>query len=233
MNFSSSLIPGTCIRRYKRFLVDVELEDGSIITAHCPNSGRMTSCLEPGWRVLLTHTDNPKRKLKYTLELSHNGHTWICANTHRANQVAKEALENQKIKELSSYKTVQPEVKVENSRIDFLLQSEGLPDCYVEVKSVTLLHPDGHLCFPDAVTTRGQKHLQDLITLQEKGFRTALLFLIMREDGSHFSAAEHIDPVYSKLLKQAQSHQVEILAYRVETNPQSLTISSSNSILLT
>jgi len=222
---SNSFIKGTLIKRYKRFLADIELENGEVITAHCPNSGSMKSCWEPGWKVLLTQSDNPKRKLKYTWEFVHNGATWICTNTQRANEVANHLLLEHKIPEISGYSEVKREVKYgDGSRIDFLLSATqmagqetgnraGLESqlIYVEVKSVTYLGDDGALQFPDAVTTRGQKHLRELMKVVEQGHRGVMLYMLMRGDGEGFHAASDIDPAYAQLLEQAKQSGVEVV----------------------
>lgn len=217
----SSLITGRLIKRYKRFLADVDIDD-EIITVHCPNTGPMTGCSTPDWQVALSHSDNPRRKLPYTLEMVYNGNTWIGVNTHQANRLAEDAITEGKIKELLGYSTLRREVKYgsENSRIDFLLQEPGQKDCYVEVKSVTLMENDVHL-FPDTVTTRGQKHLRELSALPTQGKRAVMLYLVQREDGGQcFQAAKHYDPVYADLLKIAHTAGVEILAYQCTVSLQ-------------
>ena len=175
----SSLIQGTLVKRYKRFLADVQLADGSIVIAHCPNTGAMTGCAEPGWKVWLSPSNNPKRKLLYTWEvvLTDQLH-WIGINTHKANTLVKEAIQACKIDELLGYRNLQAEVKFgeENSRIDFLLTDHEKADCYVEVKSVTLLDNSAGY-FPDAKTLRGQKHLRELSLIASQGKRAVLFFL--------------------------------------------------------
>lgn len=216
MLLPSSLITGRLIKRYKRFLADVEINDDEIITVHCPNTGPMTGCATPGWQVALSHSDNPRRKLPYTLEMIYNGSTWIGVNTHQANRLAEEAITEGKITELLGYSTLRREVKYgdENSRIDFLLQEPGQKDCYIEVKSVTLMENGIHL-FPDTVTTRGQKHLRELSQLPAQGKRAVMLYLIQREDGKQqFQAAKQYDPVYANLLKATHAAGVEVLAYQ-------------------
>ena len=193
MNFKSQLIPGKLIKRYKRFLADITLEGGTQITAHCPNSGRMTQCQGKDWPAFVSRADNPSRKLKYTWELVHNGECWICVNTHMANEVVFEALKNNQIEELKEYPQIEREKKYsENSRIDFLLSSES-EKCYLEVKSVTLTH-NGKYTFPDAPTVRGRKHLDDLIKMKHEGHRSVMLFLVMRSDAEGFSPAEAYRP---------------------------------------
>lgn len=221
MKFEPPLIFGTLIKRYKRFLADVELDDGNVITAHCPNTGRMTTCAEPGWRVALSDSRNPKRKHRYTWELVHNGQCWICVNTGRANDMAFEAVSNGVIRELAGYDEVLREQKFGNSRFDLLLR-DGEQLCYVEVKNVTLLAADGCYAFPDAVTERGQKHLLELIDVVKAGHRAAMLYVIPRSDGTTFRAAHEIDPVYAEALEMARAAGVEIHAWRAEISPDEI-----------
>jgi sugar fermentation stimulation protein A len=215
------IIFGTLIKRYKRFLADVELEDGSVITAHCPNTGRMTTCAEPGWRVALSDSNNPKRKYRYTWELVHNGTCWICVNTGRANEMAAEAVSNGWIPELSGYDEVIREQKFGNSRFDLLLK-KGDELCYVEVKNVTLLAEDGTYAFPDAVTERGRKHLNELIDVVKAGHRGAMLFVIPRSDGTVFRAAHEIDPKYAEALTAAVASGVELHAWQAAVSPEEI-----------
>ncbi len=221
MEFSPPLEIGTLLKRYKRFLADVELE-GKTLTVHCPNTGPMTGCAEPGWQAAVSLSDNPKRKLPYTLEMVNNGTTWIGVNTHQANRLVEEALEAERIEALTGYTRLRREVRYgeEKSRIDFLLEYAEQPDCYVEVKSVTLMEDNVHL-FPDTVTTRGQKHLRELMTLMEQGHRAVMLYVVQREDGdSVFSPAAAYDPAYAKLLQEAAAAGVEVLAYQCEISPE-------------
>lgn len=212
------ILYGTLIRRYKRFLADVELDDGSVITAHCPNTGRMTTCAEPGWRVALSDSNNPKRKYRYTWELVHNGKCWICVNTGRANDLAVEAITHGIIPELAGYPEVLREQRFGNSRFDLLLKN-GEERCYVEVKNVTLLASDGCYAFPDAVTERGRKHLQELVKVLRAGHRAAMLYIIPRSDGTGFRAAHEIDPAYGAALMFAAEEGVEVYARSVNISP--------------
>ncbi len=222
MLFPEPLIKGTLIKRYKRFMADVQLEDGSVVTAHCPNSGSMKTCNEPGWQVLLSESDNPKRKLKYTWEQVHNGTCWIGVNTILANKLAVEAIQKGWIPELNGYDKLETERKYgQNSRIDILLSSDE-EKCYVEVKNVTLVEEDGFYKFPDSVTTRGLKHLYELREMVAQGNRAVMLFAIQRSDGSLFKAAEMIDPKYASALKEVHRQGVEILVYRAEINPKGI-----------
>lgn len=222
MIFKDKLIPGKLIKRYKRFLADVELENGEIVTAHCANSGRMTECQGENWPVLLSPQNKPERKLKFTWELVHNGQCWICVNTQHANEVAFEAIKNGFIPELAGYDTFEREKKYgKNSRIDILL-SKADEKCYVEVKSVTLTH-EGCYSFPDAPTERGRKHLDELIEMKKEGHRAVMLFKLMRSDSNGFRTAEHIDPLYTEKLISAKEKGVEILVYGTEITPEKIT----------
>ena len=207
------LIPGTLIRRYKRFLADVRLENGKTVTAHCPNSGSMKACCQPGRPVYLSYHDNPKRKLKYTWELIDMPASLVGVNTQVPNRLVAHAIASNDVAELSGYATVRREVKAgTNSRIDLLLESPDRRPCYVEVKNCTLV-TDGVATFPDAVTVRGQKHLMELQGLVSAGCRCAMFFLIQRMDAGSFAPADHIDPNYGSMLGQAAQHGVEILVY--------------------
>ncbi|AXB32326.1 DNA/RNA nuclease SfsA [Vibrio campbellii] len=222
MQFKPALESATLLKRYKRFLADIELDSGEILTIHCANTGAMTGCATPGNNVWYSTSDNPKRKYPNSWELSETaqGHR-ICINTARANQLAVEAIENDVISELVGYDQLQTEVKYgnENSRIDILLSASDKPKCYIEVKSVTLLDeesPSGQGYFPDAVTTRGQKHLRELTEMAQTGSRAILLFTVLHSGIEKVSAAHHIDAKYSTLLKQAQDAGVEVLCYKAE-----------------
>lgn len=236
MIFSPPLQSATLIKRYKRFLADVTLPNGDIKTMHCANTGAMTGCAEPGNQVWYSTSDNPKRKYPNSWELSvtQQGDT-ICINTARANGLVVEAIEQQKIPELVGFEILRTEVKYgqENSRIDILL--EGMPAaperrCYIEVKSVTLLQNErgiGQGFFPDAVTTRGQKHLRELIEMVESGHRAVLFFAVLHSGIEKVSCAHHIDSNYSQLLKQAKEAGVEVLCYKAKLSPQQIELSSS------
>lgn len=224
MNFNSPLIPGKILKRYKRFFVDVELKDGTTITAHCPNTGSMESCLEVGWPCLLSHHDNPKRKLKFGLEFTSNGESWIGVNTQLPNVIVRNAIEKGEIPELSDYLNIVSEYKVEKSRIDLFLSNEK-ERCFVEIKNVTLKGKDREALFPDAVTERGKKHLVDLISLKKAGFRACMFFLVQREDVEIFRPAFEIDPNYCQKLKEAYELGVEILIYQTSFSPKGIRIS--------
>jgi sugar fermentation stimulation protein A len=237
MQFNPSLKSATLIKRYKRFLADVQLENGDIITIHCANTGAMTGCAEPGSTVWFSTSDNPKRKYPNSWELCQTAakHT-ICVNTLRANQLAVEAIQNGVITELRDYDTLQTEVKYgqENSRIDIVLTSATQPDCYIEVKSVTLLDDTiddethrGQGYFPDAVTTRGQKHLRELIEEVRNGRRAVLLFTVLHSGIEKLSPALHIDASYSRLLKHAQEEGIEVLCYKAALSDKGMELKSA------
>lgn len=207
------LIHGKLIKRYKRFLADIILDDGEEITAHVPNSGAMTSTIEEGCDVWVSFHDNPKRKLKYTLELTKIEDNMICTNTGVANKIAIEAIQKGTIKELQGYDSIKPEQKYgQNSRIDILLEKED-QKCYVEIKSVTL-KIDDTLAFPDAVTTRGAKHLKELSDMVKQGHRALMLYIIQRTDNAPFRLADEIDSKYAQAFKQAVEEGVEVLVYQ-------------------
>jgi len=224
MDFEQKLIPAILIRRYKRFLADVELENGEKVTVHCPNSGSMKSCTHPGWHVLLSESQNQNRKYKYTWEMVHNGKCWIGINTSVPNRICFEAIQKGTIGELDGYGRVYREKKYgKNSRIDILLESEGQM-CFVEVKNVTLLEDDGNYHFPDAITERGRKHLYELSDMVRKGHRAVMLYVAQRSDGRNFKIAAHIDPHYSTALEVSHHAGVEIIVYRADVSPEKIEI---------
>jgi sugar fermentation stimulation protein A len=226
------LINGTLIKRYKRFMADIQLEDGSIVTAHCPNSGSMLGCNIPGSRVMISRSDNPGRKLAYTWELVQADGHWVGLNTMLPNRLAEEGILNGTVSELQGYTTLRREVPYgsERSRIDILLEGEQ-GRCYVEVKNVTLVE-DGVALFPDAVTTRGQKHLRELMQMVQQGNRSTLLFTVQRGDGAAVTPADRIDPEYGILLREAAKAGVELLAYRAEVQPEQIRLTRPLKVLL-
>jgi sugar fermentation stimulation protein A len=209
------LVPGTLIRRYKRFLADVRLKDGTVVTAHCPNTGSMQGCSEPGRPVYLSFHDNPKRKLKYTWELIEMPTSLVGVNTLVPNRLVFESVKAGVVPELSGYDVVEREVKInKRTRLDLVLKSDNGQDCYGEIKNCTLVN-DGVAEFPDAVTTRGLKHLTELEALVKAGFRCVMFYFIQRMDARVFKPADHIDPDYGHGLRRAVHGGVEILAYDV------------------
>ena len=213
MQFLSPLLRGTLIKRYKRFLADVILENGADITAHVANSGSMLGLNEAGREVWLSQSDNPKRKLKYSWELVRDGAGLVGINTMHPNKLVAEAIEAGEIGELTGYSGLKREVRYgKNSRIDILLCDEARPDCYVEIKSVTLKR-SGNAEFPDAVTARGTKHLGELSHMVAAGSRAVMLYLVQREDCDVFSIAADIDPAYADALARAIKQGVEVICY--------------------
>ncbi|TLP37581.1 DNA/RNA nuclease SfsA [Arcobacter arenosus] len=220
------LIHGKLIKRYKRFLADIVLDDGSEITAHVPNSGAMTSCIEDNCDVWITHHDNPKRKLKYTLELTKMGKELICTNTGVANKIAIEAIENGVITELQGYDNLKPEQKYgnQNSRIDILLwNNDSDKKCFVEIKSVSL-NLGSTLAFPDAKTTRGQKHLEELRDMVKEGHRAVMLYIIQRTDYLPFRIAYEIDKKYNEIFEEVIKQGVEVLVYQSSINHEEIKV---------
>jgi sugar fermentation stimulation protein A len=212
------LIPGTLVKRYKRFLADVRLDNGELVTAHCPNSGSMKACSEPGRPVYLSLHDNPNRKLRYTWEIIDMPDSLVGVNTMVPNRLVKKSIETGQVDELKGYDRVISEVKVGNrSRLDLLLETSVGKMCFVEVKNCTLVE-DRVACFPDAVTARGRKHLLELRRLVAEGNRCVMFFLIQRMDAEGFRPADHIDPLYGAELRRARMNGVEILAYDVTIN---------------
>jgi len=230
-----NLKKATLIKRYKRFLADIILADGTETTLHVANTGAMSGCATPNDNIWYSTSDNPKRKYPFSWELTQTqqGH-FICVNTIRANQLAEQAILNGTITELQGYDELQREVKYgeENSRIDILLNSstdkssskKQYAKTYIEVKSVTLLE-DQQGYFPDAVTTRGQKHLRELMNIAKNGDRAVLLFAVLHTGINSVKVAQHIDMKYAELLQQAIESGVEILVYKAEITPESIALS--------
>ncbi len=226
MEFASPLIPGTLQRRYKRFLADVELDDGRSVTAHCANPGAMLGVADPGSRIWVEPTSDPKRKLKFSWKLLElpGGHM-AGIDTGVPNRVVGEALRAGAIPELAAYEMIRPEQKYsENSRIDFLLTGPGLPDAYVEVKNVHLMRRPGLAEFPDSVTTRGAKHLDDLAGEVGKGHRAVMLYCVQRDDCDRLDLARDLDPAYGTAFDRAASQGVETLAYGCRLDTKRITL---------
>ena len=227
MQFDPPLIEAELIQRYKRFLADVRLADGEEITVHCPNPGAMLGLSDPGNRVWISDSQNPKRKLRYTLEMMEveapAGKTIVGINTMHPNKLAVEAIQNGLLPELSGYETLRTEVKYgENSRIDILLESEGRPPCYVEIKNVHLVRQEGLHEFPDSKTARGAKHLDEMAAMVKAGARAVMLYVIQREDGDRFTLARDMDANYVTAFENAVSVGVEALAIRCKVSPQQI-----------
>lgn len=229
MEFPDPLIKGTLLKRYKRFLADVELEGGEVVTAHCANSGSMESVKEPGSEVWLSPARNPDRKLRWTWELIRVGSTLVGINTSLPNHIVAEAIAAGRVPELAGYDRVRKEVKYgKNSRIDILLEKDGAPPCYVEVKNTTMRRDlaGGPAEFPDAVTTRGAKHLIELADMVAQGHRAVMFYLVQREDTDRFTVAGDIDPHYAEGLEVARKAGVEVLCYHCRMSPQAIEVNS-------
>jgi sugar fermentation stimulation protein A len=205
------LTEAVLLRRYKRFFADVRLADGSEATAHCPNPGSMLGLVREGAGCWLSRSDNPKRKLALTLELVETDGGLVCVNTHRANALAFEALAAGRVPGLEAYKAIRPEAAYgERSRVDFLLEGEGLAPTYVEVKSVTLSRTSGLAEFPDSRSERALKHMGELVGVTRTGARAVVLFMIQRGDCTKFAPAADIDPAFARALAEAEAAGVEV-----------------------
>jgi sugar fermentation stimulation protein A len=222
MLFDKPLQPATLLRRYKRFLADVELPDGRQLTVHCPNTGSMMGCGDPGLPVMISRSDNPKRKYPHTLEMVQVNSNWVGINTSRTNGLVREALERSIFPELGPFDQIKPEVKTGNSRLDFLL-SDKEQKTYVEVKNCTLARGEIAL-FPDAVTTRGTKHLAELLRLHQEGHQAAIIFCVQMANVTSFAPAADIDPVYAKTISMVVGEGVHALACRAEVTPEGITV---------
>lgn len=221
-----NLIEGRLIKRYKRFLADVVLSDGREVTIHCPNTGSMKNCADPDSRVWVHDSGNPKRKYPLGWELVEvEGQYFACINTGRANKLIREGIEQGVIAQLQGYSDIRQEVKYgENSRIDLLLEDEEKGRVWVEVKNVTLLESDNWGSFPDAVTKRGAKHLQELMSMVEQGDRAVMLFCVPHTGIQQVRPADQIDPEYGRLLREAIEAGVEVIAYAADISPEQISI---------
>ncbi|GAB4357867.1 MAG: DNA/RNA nuclease SfsA [Kiloniellaceae bacterium] len=235
MQFPVPLLRGRLLRRYKRFLADVVLEGGpdagQEVVAHCANPGSMLGLAEPGAPVWLSPADNPARKLRYSWELVEaagaSGTALVGINTGRANALVAEALAAGRVAELAGYPGLRREVRYgARSRVDFLLEGDGRPPCYLEVKSVTLRRAGDTAEFPDAVTARGARHLAELAAVAREGARAVLFFLVQRGDCARVAAAADIDPAYAAALKAAREQGVEVLCYNCNLSPEGIVLDS-------
>lgn len=226
MRFQTDLVPARLIRRYKRFLADCRLDDGREVTAHCANPGSMMGLAEPGTRIWLEPNDDPRKKLGWCWRLvDHGGGDFTGVDTAVPNRALREALEARAVAELADYGTVQAEARYgSSSRIDFRLSEPGLPDAWVEVKSVTLSRRPGLAEFPDSVTARGAKHLCDLAALARSGQRAIMLFLVQRTDCTELTLAGDIDPAYLAAFRSAREAGVDVLALRANITTQQITV---------
>jgi len=222
MRFPTKLIRGTLVQRYKRFLADVRLADGQIVTAHCTNTGSMMGCKEPGSTVYISRSDKGGRKLLYTWEMLQINRAWVGINTMLPNQLVAEAVEAGVISELRGYNSIRREVVSRpGTRLDLCLEGQGV--CFVEVKNVSLAM-NGVAAFPDAVSERGTKHLKELMRLKRKGHRAAVVFVIQRQDCHSFRPADEIDAEYGRWLRRAIKAGVEALPYRAKVTPRTISL---------
>lgn len=222
MRFKKSLIHGTLVKRYKRFLADIKLDNGEIVVAHCTNSGSMKSCLEDGAEVYLTPVNDPNRKTKFTWEIIKINGDWVGINTSVPNILAYDAISSGTIPELAGYSRVRREVKFRDSRFDVFAENDN-EKCFIEVKNVSM--KDGqYALFPDAVTTRGQKHLKTLIEVKKQGIRAVMLYVIQRSDVEIFAPAKKIDSDYALALQSAYKNGVEIIPVQAKVTPTKIEI---------
>jgi len=225
MKFKERLLQGFLIKRYKRFFVDIKYKN-KIITAHCPNSGSMMGLLDKGNKIWFSKSDNPKRKLKYTLEIVELEKKMVGINTQLTNKIVLEALNNKKIKSLIKFNNIKTEVKFSNNtRFDFLL-SDNKDKCFLEIKNVTLVREEKIAEFPDAITSRGTKHLKELINAQKKGYQSYILYLVQREDCRSFRIAQDIDEEYKITFNKALKNGVKILCYDCKLNNEEIKFNS-------
>lgn len=234
MRFQTELVPATLIRRYKRFLADCRLEDGREVVAHCANPGSMMGLADPGMRIWLEPNDDPKKKLKFGWRLvEHEGGHFTGVDTSVPNKALRAAFEAHEVPGFAGYTTVRPEQKYgEGSRIDFLLQGDGLPDAYVEVKSVTLSRQDGLAEFPDSVTARGAKHLQELSRMVGAGHRAVMLYLVQRTDCDRFALASDIDPGYAAAYAASSGAGVETLCLGSHITPAGVQVGAPLAVVI-
>jgi sugar fermentation stimulation protein A len=223
MQFKQELQPGILIKRYKRFLADIELADKKMLTIHCPNTGSMLGCSEPGSPVMISRSDNPARKYPHTLEMVQVGSVWVGVNTSLTNKLVREALEKRVVQEFGRLDSIVQEVKTSaHTRLDFVMEREGAR-IYMEVKNCSLAE-NRVAMFPDAVTARGTKHLHELAALKEQGHKAAVFFCVQRSDADCFMPAHHIDSVCAKTLANVMSKGVMILAYQADVSPKEIKI---------
>ena len=231
MNFKNKLISGLLIKRYKRFFVDIKIGE-QIITAHCPNTGSMHGLLKNGNKVWVSKSQNPKRKLKFTLEIIQVGKSKVGVNTHLTNKIVLNALENNLIKEFKNFFEIKSEVKFgANTRFDFLLLNK-IDKVFIEVKNVTLSRKNGLAEFPDAVTSRGLKHINELIKASKKNYKIYILYLIQRDDCESFKIASDIDPNYDIALKKAVKNNLNLLCYDCKFFPKGIKLNKKIKIII-
>jgi sugar fermentation stimulation protein A len=230
MTSKNTFLNGILVKRYKRFFADVQL-DNNVVTAHCPNTGSMMGLLDAGNKVLLSKSDNEKRKLKYTLEVIKLKKSHVGVNTHRTNRIVEKALNDNVLNFVRNITEVRREVKYgENSKVDFVVTTPK-EEVYIEVKNVTLSREKKTAEFPDAVTIRGSKHLIELAKLKKKGIRAVMLYVIQRDDINSFKIASDIDPIYAKNLKKAMKSGVEVFCYDCKFSKKDISINSEKKFL--
>jgi len=230
MNFENELISGLFVKRYKRFFVDVII-DKKIVTAHCPNTGSMQGLLIKNNKVWLTKSNDPKRKLKYTLQIIESNGSKVGINTHLTNKIVFDALKNNKIKNFNAVE-IKTEVKFgNNTRFDFLITDSNSKK-FIEVKNVTLSRTDKLAEFPDAITSRGAKHIDELIKAKNKGYDIYLMFVIQRDDCDRFSIARDIDPKYADLLSDAIKKKLNILCYDCKFSSKGIKLNKQIKIII-
>lgn len=226
MKFPVKLKQAELIRRYKRFLADIKLADGTEITIHCPNSGSMKSCSDPGSLICYSTSNNPKRKYPQTLEMVLVNDSWVGVNTSLTNALVVESLQNRQIVEFREFDSLQREVKTsDGNRLDVLLE-KGTKKTYIEIKNCSLAHNNCAM-FPDAVTSRGTKHLNELARLVRDGHEGVIFYLVQRSDADHFKPAAEIDPLYAETLAQVHQGGVKILVYQARVSPEEINITNS------
>ena len=225
MNFKNKLISGLFIKRYKRFFVDVKIGK-KVVTAHCPNTGSMYGLLRKDNKVWLSKSDNPNRKLKYTLEIIEDNKSKVGVNTHSTNKIVHYALQNNLIKEFKNLKKINSEVKFgSNTRFDFLVREKN-NEAFIEVKNVTLSRKKGLAEFPDSVTTRGLKHINELIKANKKKYKIYILYLVQRDDCKTFTIANDIDPNYAITFRKAVKNKLKILCYDCKFSPKGIKLNN-------
>jgi len=225
MNFKNKLISGLFIKRYKRFFVDVKIGK-KVVTAHCPNTGSMYGLLRKDNKVWLSKSDNPNRKLKYTLEIIEDNKSKVGVNTHSTNKIVHYALQNNLIKEFKNLKKINSEVKFgSNTRFDFLVREKN-NEAFIEVKNVTLSRKKGLAEFPDSVTTRGLKHINELIKANKKKYKIYILYLVQRDDCKTFTIANDIDPNYAIAFRKAVKNKLKILCYDCKFSPKGIKLNN-------
>lgn len=226
MIFNTDLIQARLIKRYKRFLADVELADGSVLTVYCPNTGSMRSCSDPGSKVYISTSKSSTRKYPHTLEMVYSGRSWVGVNTGLTNQIVVEAIKEGRVKEFSEIELISTEVKVSSkSRLDIMVEAAG-QKIYIEVKNCSLVE-DRAAMFPDAVTARGTKHLHELAELVNDGHGGVIFYLVQRTDADLFKPAAHIDSLYAATLKEVHDKGVQILVYQAEVSPEGIEVVGS------